>query len=76
MECQQSDYFQGSQIRFIEKVHVKVARTQNAFQNTKMREEKMLRDYMNPLSKTTTFIQAAKMKVESEADMRQRLREK
>lgn len=51
-------------------------RTQNAFENSKIKEERFLRDYANPLSKTTVFIEAGKQKVESEAEMRKRLREK
>jgi hypothetical protein len=35
-----------------------------------------LSDYANPLSKTTAFIESGKQKVESEAELRQRLREK
>jgi len=40
-------------------------RTQNAFENTKIKEEKYLKDYANPLSKTTVFIEAGKQKIES-----------
>mgnify|MGYP003467064989 FL=1 len=39
-------------------------------QNSKLKEEKYLRTYDNPLSKTTSFIEAAKMKVENEAELR------
>ncbi len=48
----------------------------NAIQNSKLKEEKYLRTYDNPLSKTTSFIEAGKQKIESEAELRQRLREK
>lgn len=37
----------------------------SALQNSKQKEEKYLKTYDNPLSKTTSFIEAGKQKIES-----------
>lgn len=76
MERQQSDHPKGGQGKSSQEVGREIFRTQNAFENSKVKEERFLRDYANPLSKTTVFIEAGKQKVESEAEMRKRLREK
>lgn len=65
MERQQSDHPEGGQGKSSEEVKWVVVRTQNAFENSKIKEERFLRDYANPLSKTTVFIEAGKQKVES-----------
>jgi hypothetical protein len=51
-------------------------RTNLAIQNSKIKEEKLLKEYANPLAKTTSFIDATKLKVENEAELRARLRDK
>jgi len=49
----------------IKRIGLKYIRTNNALENSKIKEEKFLQTYNNPLSKTIAFMEADKTKVEN-----------
>jgi hypothetical protein len=65
LERQQPTYTQIGQGKSSEEVFREIFRTMSALENTKTREDQFLSNYMNPLAKTTVFIETGKQKVQS-----------